>query len=140
MFSQGISFSYLFKLSDNFFEMFYPVDHDISDSQSQKCCAWTPAWYIILYLFKLSDEYFEMSYPMDISITNIQVCIRDIFGVSSFYFATGPCRLLLLRTRVDTAFFAPFTTVMVRRSVAATDRPPRRGLPRPNCHSHWFTS
>jgi hypothetical protein len=24
--------------------------------------------------------------------------------------------------------------------VFSTDRPPRRGLPRPNCHSHWFTS
>ena len=21
-----------------------------------------------------------------------------------------------------------------------TDRPPMQGLPRPNCHSHWFTS
>ncbi len=25
-------------------------------------------------------------------------------------------------------------------SVSSHDRPPKRGLPRPNCHSHWFTS
>ena len=43
------------------------------------------------YLFELSDKYFQMSYPIDISITNI--CIRGIFGMSSFHSATGPCRL-----------------------------------------------
>ena len=42
---------------------------------------------------------------------------------------------------VSTAHFAPsFATAMRRSSVSATDRPPRRGLPRPNCHSHWLIS
>ena len=77
------------------------------------------------YLFELSDKYFKMSYPIDISITNI--CIRDILGYlhSVPPLALGALGALqLLRTRVVTAFFAaPFTTVMRRSSVAATDRP-----------------
>ena len=90
------------------------------------------------YLFELSDKYFEMSCPMDISTTNIY--IRDILGIPSFHSATGPCRLQLLRTRVATAFFAPqFITVMRSSSVAASERPPRRGLPSTNPHNHVFT-
>ena len=46
-----------------------------------------------------------------------------------------------LRARVATALFTPsFATAMCRSSVSATERPPRRGLPRPNCHSHWLIS
>ena len=49
--------------------------------------------------------------------------------------------LLLIWTLVATAFLAaPFTTAMCCSSVTVTNRPHRRGLPRPNCHSHWFTS
>ena len=58
--------------------------------------------------------------------------------------ARGPCRLESFAApsaRVATALFAPsFATAMRRSSVSATDRPPRRGLPRPNCHSHWLIS
>ena len=46
-----------------------------------------------------------------------------------------------LRTRVATALFAPsFATAMRHSSVSATNRPPRRGWARPNCHSHWLIS
>ena len=94
------------------------------------------------YLSDFSDKYFEMSYPMDKLITNI--CNWDILGISLFHSSTGPVALgalLLLWTRVAMAFFVvPFTTAISRCSVAATDRPPKRGLPRPNCHSHWFTT
>ena len=61
---------------------------------------------------------------------------------SLFQSARGPCRLerfACLRARLAMALFAPsFATAMRRSSVSATDRPPRRGLPRPNCHSHWL--
>ncbi len=33
-----------------------------------------------------------------------------------------------------------FWEASIMSPVFSTDRPPRRGLPRPNCHSHWFTS
>ena len=46
-----------------------------------------------------------------------------------------------LRTRVATAFFTQYlATVMRSSSVSATNRPPRRCLPRPNCHSHSLIS
>ena len=48
-----------------------------------------------------------------------------------------------LRARVAgaTALLAPcFATAMRSSSVSATDRPPRRCLPSPNCHSHWLIS
>ena len=46
-----------------------------------------------------------------------------------------------LQALVATALFAPsFATAMRCSSVSAADRPPRRGLPRPNCHSHWLIS
>ena len=50
--------------------------------------------------------------------------------------------LRCLRARVATALFAPsFANAMRRSSLSATDRPPRRGLPRPNCHScRWLIS
>ena len=36
--------------------------------------------------------------------------------------------------------FRSFRAASFLSSVFSTDRPPRRGLPRPNCHSHAFTS
>ena len=49
--------------------------------------------------------------------------------------------LLCLRAWVTKTLFAPsFATAMRRSSVSAIDRPPRSGLPRPNCHSHWLIS
>ena len=49
--------------------------------------------------------------------------------------------LLRLRALVATALLAPsFATAMCRSSVSATNRPPRRSLPRPNCHSLWLIS
>ena len=64
---------------------------------------------------------------------------------SLFQSAQGPCRLESFVAhsgqfwaRVATALFAPsFATAMRRSSVSATDRPPRRGLPSLNYHSHW---
>ena len=57
---------------------------------------------------------------------------RDLAALGAFW---------LLQSRVAKAFFAPpFATAMRCSSVALTDRPLRRGLPRPNSHSHWFSS
>ena len=76
------------------------------------------------YLFVTFRQYFEMSYPMDISITNIQVCTRDILGMSSFHSATGPCRLGSLAAPSDPGCHSLFITVMCLSSVTATERPP----------------
>ena len=74
----------------------------------------------------LNHKYLYQGYPRD------------------FLFQRGPCRLESLAVPlalVATALFAPsFATAMCRSSVSATDRPPRRGLPRSNCHSHWLIS
>ena len=71
---------------------------------------------------------------MDISFTNI--CIRNIRVLGTIQPRAALGALLPLRTRVATAFFAaPFISAICRSSVTATDRPPRRGLPSPNCHS-----
>ena len=46
-----------------------------------------------------------------------------------------------LRVRVSWPRLAPpCFTAMRRSSLSATDRFPRRGLPRPNCHSHLLIS
>ena len=109
MFVHGISFSYLFELSDKYFKMSYPIDISITNIIKMFVHGIS-----VSYLFELSDKYFEMSYPMDISITNIVSGIS--LGISSFNFAT--------------AFFAAsFTTVMPRSSVAATDSPPDEVCP-----------
>ena len=67
-----------------------------------------------------------------------QKCPSDIFIPFCHGAPAALGALRFLRTRVATAYFAvPFTTAMRRSSVADTDRP-RRGLPRPNCHSIAF--
>ena len=72
------------------------------------------------------------------------ICIRDFLWIS-YYSPPGGLAALgalrRLRARVATALFAPsFATAMRSSSVSATDRPPRRGLPRPNCHNHCLIS
>ena len=61
-----------------------------------------------------------------------------------FQSTRGPCRLGSLAAPSGLGRHGPlcttFATVMRHSSVSATDRPPRRGLPRPNCHSHWSIS
>ena len=66
---------------------------------------------------------------------------RHVCACSQLHFISHQARSALRRRRVSAprrsrsfwaaAFLAP---------VFSTDRPPRRGLPRPNCHSHGFTS
>ena len=83
-------------------------------------------FYNVICIEYLNHKYLYQGYSMD----------------SLFQSARGPCSAALralqrLRARVATALFAPsFATAMRRSSVSATDRPPQRGLPRPNCHSH----
>ena len=73
-------------------------------------------------------------------MTNI--CIRDNLWISYSSPPEAPAALRSLerlRAQVATALFAPsFATAMRSSSVSATDRPPRRCLPSPNCHSHWL--
>ena len=96
--------------------------------------------------FQLSDrgKYFEMSYDIDISISII--CIRDMLGFFSFHYATGSCRLGSPVAPSDPGFQGLLCTTLrhcyMKRSssVAVTDRPTRRNGPRPNSHSHWFST
>ena len=79
-------------------------------------------------------------------ISKSQVFVSGIFcGPGSlFQSARGPCRLESFATPSDPSRHGPlrtsFATAMRRSSVSATDRPPRRCLPRLNCHSHWLIS
>ena len=74
----------------------------------------------------LNHKYLYQGYSMDIL----------------FQSTRGPCRLGSLAAPSGLGRHGPFcttfATVMRYSSVSATDRPPRRGLPRPNCHNHWL--
>ena len=137
MFGHGIFSCYLFELSDKYVEMSYPMDISITIIIKMFVHGIS-----VPNLFEFLGKYLEMSYPKDISFTKI------VSGISLGYLHSIPPRapaslgaLRLLRTWVATAFFAaPVTTAMCRSAVAATFSPPRRVLPSPNCHSHWFTS
>ena len=54
-------------------------------------------------------------------------------------FDQAPSALRLLRVSADLLAFSS-RTVFFLMAVSSTVRPPRRGLPRPNFHSHWLTS
>ena len=66
---------------------------------------------------------------------------RHICTASQQHFISQHVRSALRRRRVS----APrrsrsYWAASFLSSVFSTNRPPRRGKPRPNCHSHWFTS
>ena len=63
MFVHGISSSYLFEHSDEYFKMSYHVDMSITNIIKMCVHGTAPS-----YLFELSDKYFRMSIPtMDVS-------------------------------------------------------------------------
>ena len=81
----------------------------------------------------LNHKYLYQGYPMDIL----------------FQFSRGPCRLGSLAVPSGPGHHGPLRAILYhcdvpqhcRSSVSATDRPPpRRGLPRPNCHNHLLIS
>ena len=92
----------------------------------------------------VSDKFFEISNNMKNQITNICTSIRYMPDLFLFHSSMGPCRFRSLAIPADQGFMGslapPCSTAMRRSSVAATNRPPRRGLPLLKCHSHWFTS
>ena len=100
-----------------------------------------------------------MSYVWDIQITNILEC--HMYGISKsqvfvsalgysmdsllvFQSARGPCRLESFASPSGPGRHGPLRTILCHcyaplLSLSHRQAPaPRRGLPRPNCHSHWF--
>ena len=86
-----------------------------------------------------NQKYFRMSYISYMGYLNHKYLYKGYSMDILFQSARGPCRLESLAA--PSALFAPsFATAMRHSSVSATDRPPRRGLLRPNCHSPWLIS
>ena len=93
-----------------------------------------------------------MTYVWNIQIANILEC--HIYGISKsqifvsgiFYGYPIPVRPGPLLTWEPCCAFGPGSPrpsshhPLRRSSVSATGRPPRRGLPCPNCHNHWLIS
>ena len=66
---------------------------------------------------------------------------RNVCTSSQPHFTYHQARSALRRLRVSAPRrFLSYRNASFLSSVSSHDRPPRRGLPRPNCHSHGFTS
>jgi hypothetical protein len=93
--------------------------------------------HIYIYVYAICTYTF-----INIYICNIFVCTwyRHVYTASQPHFTSHQaqsalqCLLVSAQRRLSSLRAASFLS-----SVFSTDRPPRRGLPRPNCHSHRFT-
>ncbi len=84
-----------------------------------------------------------MQYVHTRSLINIFVCTwyRHVYTASRPHFTSHQAQSALQCLRVSAQHrLSSFRAASFLSSVFSTDRPPRSGLPRPNCHSHRFTS
>ena len=101
----------------------------------QKVYAWyIPGMYMVYdHLCRNPGIYLEKTLwvcSVPVTYPYRHVICKDILGVSA-----------LRRRRVSTArLWLSSLWACLLSAVSSTDRPPRRGLPRPNCHSHGLTS